>query len=89
LELKPKKAVKEITKYSVTIGDGLTHEWKNFYKYLFLKYMDGNIKEATKVPEGYKYFPAKVEQPGYGEKWYRRIVKETGDQFKVIGGDGH
>ena len=89
LELKPKKAVKSITKYSVTIGDGLTHEWKNFYKYLFLKYMDGNIKEAQKVPENYKYYPAKVDQPGYGEEWYRRIVKETGDKFKVIGGTGH
>jgi len=88
-ELNSKKAIKEITKYSLTIGDGLTHEWKNFYKYLFLKYMDGNIKEAQKVPENYKYYPAKVEQPGYGEKWYKRIVKETGNQFKVIGGAGH
>jgi len=87
--LNSKKAVKEITKYSLTIGDGLTHEWKNFYKYLFLKYMDGNIKEAKKVPENYKYIPAKVEQPGYGEKWYKRIIKETGNQFKVIGGAGH
>jgi hypothetical protein len=40
--------------------------------------MDGNIKT---INPGDK-FP-KVKQPGYGEDWYRRIVKETGDRYKV------
>ncbi|MCF8296797.1 MAG: C69 family dipeptidase [Saprospiraceae bacterium] len=88
-ELDPKLAVEVITDYSKKTGDELTFAWKDFYKYLFLKYMDGNIKEAQKIPEGQSYTPAKVEQPGYGEDWYRRIVKETGDKFKVIGGDAH
>ena len=42
--------------------------------------MDGNIKE--KVPG--KLNP-KLEQPGYGEEWYRRIVNETGEHFKMKG----
>jgi len=88
-ELKFKKAIKAITNYSVTTGDDLTSEWKDFYKYLFLKYMDGNIKESQEITEGYKYKPAKVDQPGYGEKWYKKIIKETGDQFKYIGKDSH
>jgi hypothetical protein len=45
-----------------------------------MKFMDGNVKEP--IPG--KLIP-KLEQPGYGEKWYRKIIKETGDQFKVIG----
>jgi hypothetical protein len=45
--------------------------------------MDGNIKEKSEVPEGYKYYPAKLQQPGYGEDWYRKIVEETGDHFKI------
>ena len=51
--------------------------------------MDGNVKEAAEVPEGYIYTTPKLEQPGYGEKFYRKVVDETGDHFKVVGGDGH
>jgi hypothetical protein len=46
--------------------------------------MDGNIKTPTKVPEGYLYYAPAIEQPGYGEDWYRKIVEETGDQFKLV-----
>ncbi|MEZ4999538.1 MAG: hypothetical protein R2744_00305 [Bacteroidales bacterium] len=56
--------------------------WKQFYSFLFTKYMDGNIKEKREVPEGYKYVTPKISQPGYSEEWYRTIVKETGDKFK-------
>ena len=45
--------------------------------------------ESQEITEGYKYKPAKVDQPGYGEKWYKKIIKETGDQFKYIGKDSH
>jgi hypothetical protein len=58
-------------------------QWRDFYHYIFTKYMDGNIKE----PNPGKQNP-KLEQPGYGEDWYRRIADDTGDQFKVIG-DSH
>ncbi|MFC2111108.1 dipeptidase [Bacteroidota bacterium] len=88
-ELDPKLAVEVVTKYSLKTGDALTFEWKDFYKYLFLKYMDGNIKEAVDVPEGHKYIPAKVEQPGYNDTWKRAVIKETGDKLKVNGGTGH
>jgi hypothetical protein len=64
-------------------------EWKKFYAHLFTRFMDGNIKEPSEVPEGYKYYPAKLKQPGYPEWWYRKIVEETGDQFKMTGEAGH
>ena len=51
--------------------------------------MDGNIKTAREIPEGYIYYAPKVSQPGYGDDKYRSIIQETGDQFKVAGGDGH
>lgn len=73
-----------ITEYSVEQGNNTVERWKELYKYLFTKYMDGNIK----TKDGDKQNP-KVKQPGYGEEWYRRIVNETGDHFKVIGDDGH
>ncbi len=82
-------AVEFLTDYSVNTANRLVYDWKKFYQYLFTKYMDGNIKEKQDVPENYKYIPAKVDQPGYGEDWYRRIVKETGEQFLMPAGGGH
>ena len=47
--------------------------------------MDGNIKTDKEIPEGYKYVTPEVKQPGYGEDFYRKVIEETGDQFKVKG----
>lgn len=81
----PEGAIKYITEFSVSTGNELVKNWRGLYEHLFVKYMDGNIKEAIPVPDGYKYIAPKLDQPGYGEEWYRKIVKETGDQFKVKG----
>jgi len=80
----PNAGINFITDYSVKTGNATVARWKKLYQDLFVKYMDGNIK--TKVP-GQRN--PKVEQPGYGEDWYRHIVKETGDKFKVVGSSGH
>jgi len=82
-------AVKFLTDFSVTNGNNTVMEWKNFYGHLFTRFMDGNVKESSEVPEGYKYYPAKLKQPGYPEWWYRKIADETGDKLKVIGEMGH
>jgi hypothetical protein len=65
------------------------NEWKKLYRFLFTKYMDGNIKEARPVPEGYKFMTPTVKQPGYSESFYRNLVNGTGDKFKVIEPAGH
>ncbi len=85
----PAKAVQFLTDFSVTQGNNTVNEWKKLYGFLFTKYMDGNIKEAVPVPEGYKYIAPALKQPGYGEPFYRKLVKETGDKFKVIGPASH
>lgn len=69
-----------LTDYSVNTANATFAAWKNLYQYLFLKYMDGNIK----TKDGKNKNP-KVEQPGYSEAWYKKIVEETKDKFKVIG----
>ena len=85
----PEAAVRFITDYSVNQGNKTVKCWKKLYGYLFAKYMDGNIKEVRPVPEGDIYITPKVEQPGYGEAWYKLIIEETGDKFKVKGEAGH
>jgi dipeptidase len=75
----PNLAVNYLTSYSTRLADRVTYEWKDFYRYLFIRFMDGNVKEPV---AGDKY--PDVKWPGYPEEWLRRIVNETGDQFKVI-----
>ncbi len=79
----PNLAVSFLTDYSTATGDRVTYEWKDFYRFLFMKYMDGNIKKHVPGQQN-----PDVKYPGYGEEWYRKIIEETGDQFKVIG-SGH
>jgi len=78
----PSKAVKYLTDYSVKSGNNTVIQWKELYKFLFTKYVDGNVKEKQPVPPGYKYCVPKLSQPGYGDEWNRIIVKNTGDQFR-------
>jgi dipeptidase len=82
-EKNPEQAVAFLTNYSNSAAERTFNTWKKLYRYLFVKYMDGNIKTAQTVKENYRMANPKVVQPGYGEAWYRRIVKETGDQFLV------
>jgi dipeptidase len=77
--------VEMITKYSNVTAEATVERWKQLWMDLFVKYMDGNVKEPTSVPDGYKYVAPSLDQPGYGEDWYKRIVDETGEQFKVKG----
>ncbi len=84
----PEMAVNFITDYSVYQGNKTLKVWKKLYAHLFTKFMDGNVKAARPIPEGYKYVTPDIEQPGYGEEWNKLIIQETGDKFKVIG-EGH
>ncbi|MEI8047510.1 MAG: C69 family dipeptidase [Bacteroidota bacterium] len=85
----PAKAVQFLTDFSVTQGNNTVNEWKKLYGFLFTKYMDGNIKESKPIPAGYKYVAPSLKQPGYGDTFYRKLVKETGNKFKVIEPAGH
>ncbi len=75
-------AVEHITDYSVTTGNNTVKEWKGLYRFLFTKFVDGNVKVRQDVPKGYNRVNAKLSQPGYGDDWNRLIVKSTGDKFK-------
>jgi len=78
----PEAALRYLTDFSLRSGQNTADVWKQFYGFLFTKYLDGNVKEKVEIPEGYKYVNPKVSFPGYSEEWYRKIVNETGDKFK-------
>jgi dipeptidase len=82
-------AIEYLTNYSVFSGNKLVADWKNFYHYLFMKYMDGNVKNS----EGHQLLdngngrniPKAPSQPGYGKDWERIMILGTGDRLKVPG----
>jgi dipeptidase len=78
----PSDAVKYLTDYSVKSGNNTVMQWKELYKFLFTKFVDGNVKEKQAIPKGYNRVNPKLSQPGYSEEWYRTIVKSTGDKFR-------
>jgi len=80
-------AVAYLTDYSNGVGEKVFKIWKNLYAYLFMKYMDGNVKTKREVPEGYKYVTPNLKQPGYSKEYYRQIATQTGDKLKVIKSD--
>ncbi|MFQ6093111.1 MAG: dipeptidase [bacterium] len=78
-ETAPQLAIDYLTKYSVKQGDAVTKRWRRLGEHLIYKYLDGNVKDEL----------GQVTHPGYPESWYRRIVEENGEHFKVkkIGGE--
>lgn len=85
----PKKGIAFLTDYSVRTGNSTVKEWRELYKYLFTKYMDGNIKTKAAPKDGYKYVTPELKQPGYPREWYLRIAVDAGDKLQMPEGAGH
>ena len=83
----PKKASKIATKFSVGAADLLFNHWKKLDQYLMVKYIDGNVKSEDEngfIENGNgKDIPAKIQQPGYSEKWKRAVAADNGEVLKV------
>lgn len=70
-----------LTEYSADAGKNTFDEWKQLYQFLFTRFMDGNVKSPVAVPENYIYVNPKLEQPGYSEEWYKKVVEDSGEKF--------
>jgi dipeptidase len=84
------KAMEFVSDFSVDNANLLTHKWKKFYQFLFMKFMDGNVK----ITEGREFKTngtgvVKLKQPGYSEEWYKQLIEETGDKFLMPETEGH
>ncbi len=80
-------AIAYITQYSVYSGNKLVIDWKDFYHYLFMKYMDGNMKinEGCELKDNGngKNIPPMPKQLGYGKDWEKKIILGNEDLLKV------
>ena len=77
-------ALSVITDYSNAMAQQSTERWKKLGEYLMVKYMDGNVKkEKNNAFQRNVYGHPEIPNfPGYDEKYYRNIIKETGDKFR-------
>lgn len=71
-------AINYLTDFSCNTGNELVDNWRDFYGYLFARYMDGNIKTAEPGQKN-----PKVEQPALPEWYLRTIIDKTGDKLLV------
>ena len=86
LESADEKYAREfLTTYSINEANGMTKKWEELFKYLLIKYIDGNIKkeENGAFSRNEYNMPSAPFQPGYPDWWYEVIVKSVGDHFKV------
>lgn len=83
------QAVELLTSFSVESGDQLVSDWKDFYHYMLMKYIDGNIKQCDDMMirdnGNGKNVPPPPKQPGYGEEWNRIMIHGNEDRLKVKG----
>jgi dipeptidase len=84
-------AIQFITDYSCNTANNTVRQWKKLGEFLMVKYIDGNIKKEFNgnfevTEDG---VPVNPDQPEYPDWWYREIIKQNPDQFKVIGKDNH
>ena len=73
------KAVAFLTDFSCNTGNDLVAQWRDFYGYLFCKYMDGNMKTAIPGEQN-----PKVEQPALPEWFLRMLIEQTGNKLEVV-----
>ncbi len=74
----PQATVEFLTEFSCNTGNQLVDTWRDFYGYLFARYMDGNIKTAVPGEKN-----PQVEQPALPEWYLRTIIEKTGDKLKI------
>lgn len=86
------KAIQYVTDYSVSTASKLVADWKQFFQYLFMKYMDGNVKDAADMKlkdSGTNKGIPNVKYPGYSEEWKRNVINKTGDKLLIPGNNAH
>ncbi|WP_419033783.1 dipeptidase [Dysgonomonas gadei] len=85
-EKSPEQAVQFLTKYSGEQAQYAFDKWKKLGEFLVIKYMDGVVRkekdgEFIRNEHGKPSSPQRV---GYPKEFYRQVVKETGDKYKVL-----
>lgn len=80
------EAQKQLTELTTTKTAEVTKGYKQLGDFLFVKYLDGNVKKQTEDGSFLRNeygVPEQPEWPGYNQKYYESIVKEQGDRLRI------
>ena len=81
-------AIRLLTNYSVNAGQDATARYRKLGEYLFVKYLDGNIKKEKdgKFQRNEYGTPASPTFAGYNQEYYDMLIKgpNGGDRLKVV-----
>lgn len=82
----PQEAVDYLTKYSVDQAQYSFDRWKKLGEFLLIKYMDGVVRKEKDGEFIRNEFgqPSSPNRVGYSKEHYKRVVKETGNKYKVL-----
>lgn len=69
----PELARAYLTEYSGKQAAKVVKRWRDLGQQLFVKYLDGNVRDSQ----------GKVTHPGYPDAWYKRVIRESGDHYKM------
>jgi len=79
-------ACQYLTDYSMSQVDNTVKHWKDLSHYLLIKYKDGNVmreKNGQFERNESGKLPVAPLQPPYPEWWYRKILENNKEHFKV------
>ena len=84
-ESDPAQAKKYLTDYTVASAENMHKEWRKLGEFLIVKYNDIVVKKVKdgqfeRTENGIGAFP---NRPGYPEDYNRKVIKETGDRYKM------
>ncbi len=82
----PELAKDFLTEFSVNAGNSTVQRWEELFRFLMVKYLDGNIKKEEDgefLTNEWGKYPI-VEHPGYPDWWLELIIEKTGDKFLYI-----
>ena len=80
----PYTAVREyLTRFSVDNAQKIFNKWVKLEEFLLVKFIDGNVKaqneDGSFITNGHTdCIPAKLQQPGYTEKWKKYVAEDHG-----------
>ncbi|MBQ9469740.1 MAG: C69 family dipeptidase [Bacteroidales bacterium] len=87
-EANPQEAVRYLTDYSVSAGNYVEARWEQLFRYLMVKFIDGNVKRQN--PDGsfryneHHYCPDHVDNFDYPDWWKKMLIESTGDKLKAL-----
>ncbi len=81
----PMAAVAKLTNYSLESAEMMMDRWNALFQYLVVKHNDMVVKKEKdgkfeRTPEGYA---TPAVRPGYSENYWRKVVKDSGERYKM------